>query len=136
MVGVVLVTHPNLGNKLIRIAESICGKIPALVTVSIDTKNEINDLRRVISAAIKSVDSGKGVLLISDMLGGTPSNMSMAFLSIGQVEVLTGLNLPMLIKVSNCRDGKTLNELAEVVKHAGQRNIHLGSELMNKKNQN
>jgi len=129
MVGVVLVTHPHLGNKLICIAESICGKIPGLATVSIDTKNDIEELRRIISKAIKSVDAGKGVLLISDMLGGTPSNMSMVFLKEGEVEVITGLNLPMLITISNCRNGKSLKELAEAIKYAGRKNINLGANF-------
>jgi len=129
MIGVVLVTHPHLGNKLIGIAESICGKIPALATVSIDTKKGIDELRGVISKAIKSVDAGKGVLLISDMLGGTPSNMSMVFLKEGEVEVITGLNLPMLITISNCRNGKSLKELAEAIKYAGRKNINLGANF-------
>ncbi len=133
MVGVVLVTHPDLGNSCIRTAESICGKIPALVTVSIDTKQDINELRRIISTAIKSVDGGKGVLVITDMFGGTPSNMSLVFLNDGRVEVLTGLNLPMLTKVSACREGRTLKEFAKLVKESGQRNIYLGSEVLQKK---
>jgi len=72
-------------------------------------------------------------LVITDMFGGMPSNMSLVFLSDGQVEVLTGLNLPMLIKVSTCREGRTLKEFAKLVKEAGQRNIHLGSEILQEK---
>jgi PTS system mannose-specific IIA component len=133
MVGVVLVTHPNLGDEFIRSAELICGKMPNLVTVSIDTRRGVEELRRGIAEAIKSVDVGKGVLILTDMFGGTPSNMSLAFLSEGRVEVLTGLNLPMLIKISNCRQGRTLKELAKMVKEAGQRNINLASEILQKK---
>lgn len=133
MVGVVLVTHPNLGDKFIYTAEVICGKIPALVTVSIDTKQGVEELKRNISSAIKSVDSGEGVLIITDMFGGTPSNMSLAFLSDGQIEVLTGLNLAMLIKISSCREVRNLKELAKMVKESGQQNILLASEIMQKK---
>jgi PTS system mannose-specific IIA component len=133
MVGVVLVTHPNLGDEFIRSAELICGKMPNLVTVSIDTRKGVEELRRGIAEAIKSVDVGKGVLILTDMFGGTPSNMSLAFLSEGRVEVLTGLNLPMLIKISNCRQGRSLKELAKMVKEAGQRNINLASEILQKK---
>jgi PTS system mannose-specific IIA component len=133
MVGVVLVTHPNLGDEFIRSAELICGKMPNLVTVSIDTRRGVEELRRGIAEAIKSVDVGKGVLILTDMFGGTPSNMSLAFLSEGRVEVLTGLNLPMLIKISNCRQGRSLKELAKMVKEAGQRNINLASEILQKK---
>jgi PTS system mannose-specific IIA component len=133
MVGVVLVTHPNLGEEFIRSAELICGPLPFLATVSIDTRKSVEELREEISKAIKSVDSGKGVLILTDMFGGTPSNMSLAFLSEGRVEVVTGLNLPMLIKISNCREGRILPELAKLVKEAGQRNINLASEILKKK---
>jgi len=128
-----LVTHPNLGDEFIRSAELICGKLPNLVTVSIDTRKGVEELRRGIAEAIKRVDMGEGVLILTDMFGGTPSNMSLAFLSEGRVEVLTGLNLPMLIKISNCRQGRTLKELAKMVKEAGQKNINLASEILQKK---
>ena len=133
MVGVVLITHPNLGGEFIRSAETICGKLPFLASVSIDTRKGVEELREEITRAIKTVDSGKGVLILTDMIGGTPSNMSLAFLSEGRVEVVTGLNLPMLIKISNCREGRTLQELAKMVKEAGQRNINLASEILKKK---
>jgi PTS system mannose-specific IIA component len=103
------------------------------VTVSIDTRKGVEELRRGIAEAIKGVDVGEGVLILTDMFGGTPSNMSLAFLSEGRVEVLTGLNLPMLIKISNCREGRTLKELARMVKEAGQKNINLASEILQKK---
>ncbi len=130
MVGIVLVTHPHLGEEFIRSAELICGKLPRLATVSIDTRKGVEELRQEIAEAIRSVDAGKGVLILTDMFGGTPSNMSLAFLSEGQVEVVTGLNLPMLIKISNCREGRSLPELAKMVKEAGQRNINLASEIL------
>ncbi len=133
MVGVVLVTHPHLGEEFIRSAEMICGKIPRVLTVSIDTRKEVEELRRGIAEAIKKVDDGDGVLILTDMFGGTPSNMSLAFLQENRVEVLTGLNLPMLIKLSNCREGRSLTELARMVKEAGQKNINLASEILQKK---
>jgi PTS system mannose-specific IIA component len=133
MVGVVLITHPNLGEEFIRSAETICGKLSFLTSVSIDTRRGVEELREDIARAVKTVDSGKGVLILTDMFGGTPSNMSLAFLSEGRVEVITGLNLPMLIKISNCREGRTLQELAKMVKEAGQRNINLASEVLQKK---
>jgi mannose PTS system EIIA component len=133
MVGVILVTHPHLGEEFVRSAELICGKIANLTTVTIDTCKEVEELRRGIAAAIKRVDLGKGVLILTDMFGGTPSNMSLAFLQEDRVEVLSGLNLPMLIQVSNSREGRSLKELAKVVKEAGQRNINLASEILQKK---
>jgi PTS system mannose-specific IIA component len=133
MVGVVLVTHPNLGEEFIRSAEMICGKMPRVLTVSIDTRKEVEELRRGIAEAIKKVDDGDGVLILTDMFGGTPSNMSLAFLQEDRVEVLTGLNLPMMIKLSNCREGRPLKELARMVKEAGQKNINLASEILQKR---
>ncbi len=133
MVGVILVTHPNLGEEFIRSAEMICGKIPRILTVSIDTRREVEELRRGIAEAIKKVDEGDGVLILTDMFGGTPSNMSLAFLQEGRVEVLTGLNLPMMIKLSNSREERKLQELARLVKEAGQKNINLASEILQKR---
>jgi PTS system mannose-specific IIA component len=133
MVGIVLVTHPNLGEEFIRSAEMICGKMPRVLTVSIDTRKEVEELRRGIAEAIKKVDDGDGVLILTDMFGGTPSNMSLAFLQEDRVEVLTGLNLPMMIKLSNCREGRPLKELARMVKEAGQKNINLASEILQKR---
>ena len=133
MVGIVLVTHPHLGEEFIRSAEMICGKMPRVLTISIDTRKEVEELRRGIAEAIKKVDEGDGVLILTDMFGGTPSNMSLAFLQEDQVEVLSGLNLPMMIKLSNCREGRSLKELAKMVKEAGQKNINLASEILQKK---
>jgi PTS system mannose-specific IIA component len=133
MVGVVLVTHPHLGEEFIRSAEMICGKMVRVLPVSIDTRKEVEELRRGIAEAVKKVDDGDGVLILTDMFGGTPSNMSLAFLQEGKVEVLSGLNLPMMIKLSNCREGRSLNELAKLVKEAGQKNINLASEILQKR---
>jgi mannose PTS system EIIA component len=133
MVGILLVTHPHLGEEFIRSAELICGKFPQLTNISIDTRKGVEEIRKEIAEAIRRVDQGEGVLILTDMFGGTPSNMSLAFLREGQVEVLTGLNLPMLIKVSSCREGKNLKELAWMVKEAGQKNVNLASEILQKK---
>jgi mannose PTS system EIIA component len=133
MVGVVLVTHPHLGEEFVRSAEMICGKMVRVLPVSIDTRKEVEELRRGIAEAVKKVDDGDGVLILTDMFGGTPSNMSLAFLQEGKVEVLSGLNLPMMIKLSNCREGRSLNELAKLVKDAGQKNINLASEILQKR---
>ena len=107
--------------------------MPRVLTVSIDTRKEVEELRRGIAEAIKKVDEGDGVLILTDMFGGTPSNMSLAFLQEDRVEVLTGLNLPMMIKLSNCREGRPLKELARMVKEAGQKNINLASEILQKR---
>jgi PTS system mannose-specific IIA component len=85
-----------------------------------------------IKKGIKKVDMGRGVLILTDMFGGTPSNISLSFQQKGKVEIVTGINLPMLIKLSTLREEKTLDELASFIKSYGQKNIHLASEIMDR----
>lgn len=133
MVGVLVITHYNLGVELVAAAVMISGNIDGIQTISIDPKKDPEKLRKDISMAIKNLDTGDGVLIITDMFGGTPSNLSLSFLEEGKVEVLTGINLPMLIKLSTYRENKPLNDLATQLKSFGQKNINLASEIMNKK---
>ncbi|MBI4619098.1 MAG: PTS sugar transporter subunit IIA [Desulfobacterales bacterium] len=133
MVGILVITHYNLGTELVAAADMMGGKIDSIQAISVDPKKDTEKLRKEISMAIKRLDNGEGVLIITDMFGGTPSNLSLSFLEEGKVEVLTGVNLPMLIKLSTYREDKTLNELAMQLKSFGQKNINLASEIMNKK---
>ena len=133
MVGILVITHYNLGTELVAAADMMGGKIDGIQAISVDPKKDTEKLRKEISMAIKRLDHGEGVLIITDMFGGTPSNLSLSFLEEGKVEVLTGVNLPMLIKLSTYREDKTLNELAMQLKSFGQKNINLASEIMNKK---
>jgi PTS system mannose-specific IIA component len=132
MVGILVITHYNLGAELVAAADMMGGRIDGIQAISVDPKKDTDKLRKEISMAIKRLDSGGGVLIITDMFGGTPSNLSLSFLEEGKVEVLTGVNLPMLIKLSTYREDKTLNELAVQLKSFGQKNINLASEIMNK----
>ncbi|MEW6615450.1 MAG: PTS fructose transporter subunit IIA [Thermodesulfobacteriota bacterium] len=133
MVGILVITHYNLGAELVAAADMMGGRIDGIHAISVDPKKDTDKLRKEISMAIKRLDNGEGVLIITDMFGGTPSNLSLSFLEEGKVEVLTGVNLPMLIKLSTYREDKTLNELAVQLKSFGQKNINLASEIMNKK---
>ena len=133
MVGILVITHYNLGAELVAAADMMGGKIDGIQAISVDPKKDTDKLRKEISMAIKRLDNGDGVLIMTDMFGGTPSNLSLSFLEEGKVEVLTGVNLPMLIKLSTYREDKTLNELAMQLKSFGQKNINLASEIMNKK---
>ena len=133
MVGILVVTHYNLGTELVAAADMMGGKIDGIQAISVDPRKDTEKLMKEISTAIKRLDNGEGVLIITDMFGGTPSNLSLSFLEEGKVEVLTGVNLPMLIKLSTYREDKTLNELAMQLKSFGQKNINLASEIMNKK---
>ena len=134
MVGVVLVTHGNLGKELLSTAAFIIGDIPAATALSITASESAEEIRERMSAAIMSVDSeGDGVIILTDMFGGTPANVALSFLDERRVEVITGVNLPMLLKLTTARDeNRTLFEIAQDLALTGQRNIIFASELLGK----
>jgi mannose PTS system EIIA component len=132
MIGIVVVTHCNLGLELMRAAEFILGKISQAEVVSMDPQDPAEKLREKLVAAIAKADSGEGVIVLTDMFGGTPSNISLSFLAEGKVEVVTGVNLPMLISLASRREGKSLNPLAQEIKNYGLRSIALAGEILNK----
>lgn len=133
MVGAVVVTHSRLGQELIQATEFIVGKIDGLKAVSIDPAQKADDLRGQIKAAIQEVDRGQGVLILTDMFGGTPSNISLTFLDDGKVEIVTGVNLPMLIRFATEREGKGLAEVSESVTAYGRRSISRATEILQRK---
>jgi mannose PTS system EIIA component len=133
MIGVLITTHGNLGSELIRAAELIRGSLKGIVHVSVDQTKGVEDLKKEISAAIKKLDQGQGVLILTDLFGGTPSNISLSFLKEGKVEVITGVNLPMLLKLPDIREGMQLKEFARYIRDYGIKNISLASEILSKK---
>jgi mannose PTS system EIIA component len=133
MIGVLITTHGNLGSELIRAAELIKGDLNGVSHVSVDQTKGVEELKKEINAAIKKLDKGQGVLILTDLFGGTPSNISLSFLKDGKLEVVTGVNLPMLLKISDSREGMKLKEFASYLKEYGKKNIYLASELLNKK---
>lgn len=133
MVGVVIVTHGNMARDLVDITELIVGSCPALFPVTIRPEEDISKIAKKVESAIKSADKGQGVLILTDLFGGTPSNVSLSFLAQNKVEVLSGVNLPMVIKISTHCENSDLKELAKRGKKAGKKNISLASEIMKKK---
>jgi mannose PTS system EIIA component len=129
MIGLVVICHEDMGAELVKAAEMIVGKIEAVATVSVKQESAPEMLRNEIQSAIKKVDRKKGVMLFTDMFGGTPSNIALAFLG-EAVEVVTGVNLSMLIKFANHRDEKTLSDLAKVVQEAAQKSIVIASQML------
>jgi PTS system mannose-specific IIA component len=129
MIGLVIVCHEDMGAELVRAAEMIVGRIEAVETVSVKQDSAPETLRDRIQGAIKKVDGKKGVILFTDMFGGTPSNIALAFLG-DSVEVVSGVNLSMLIKFANHRDEKTLPELAKLVQEAAQKSIVIASQML------
>ncbi|MBM4309782.1 MAG: hypothetical protein FJ119_02385 [Deltaproteobacteria bacterium] len=134
MVGVVLVAHCNLAHEFVAVLESIVGRVDQLQAVVFDADFTPDTAHKKISAAVKKNNSGDGVLILTDMFGGTPSNISLSFLEEGVVEVVTGVNLPMLIRLITLRDNKqSLAELSADLQSYGKRNICIASELLKRK---
>ena len=131
MIGIVIVTHSQLGDALIEAAEFILGSKPeATVAVSVDLNENAEKLRDKIETAIKKVRQTEGVLILTDMFGGTPSNLSYSFLEEGKIEVISGVNLPILIKATSARKEKILSELAVTLEAFGKRSISLASGIL------
>jgi PTS system mannose-specific IIA component len=131
MIGIVIVTHSQLGDALIDAAEFIIGTRPdTMVSVSINLNEDADKLRKKIAKGIKKVDQQKGVLILTDMFGGTPSNLSYSFLEEGRVEVISGVNLPILIKAYNTKDDMELSELAAELEAFGKKSISLASGIL------
>lgn len=128
MIGVVVVSHGRVAEELLQAARTIVGDLPRAVAVSIGWSDDMAAARAAIERAIGDVDGGAGVLLLTDMFGGTPTNVSLPFLS-PRVEIVTGVNLPMLIKLSSRRDGP-LHEVARAVRTQGQNAIYVASEAL------
>ena len=132
MVGIVIVTHLKLGEELLAVAELIVGKLKQFQAVSINPKEGVEEIRERISEAIRKVDKGKGILILTDMFGGTPSNICLSFLEEWKIEVITGVNLPMLLKLATSEEERDLAELADFIRTYGQKNINLASEILKK----
>ena len=131
MIGIVIVTHCQLGEALIGAAEFIIGHRPeSLESVSIDLNENAEKLRNKISQGIKNVKGQDGVLILTDMFGGTPSNLSYSFLEEGRIEVLSGVNLPILIQAASMRNKMKLDELAANLESFGKKSISLASGIL------
>ncbi len=129
-IGVVLVTHYRLGEEFLQSLRLIVPEVPEFRAVSIDPAQSVDEMRGAIGEALRAADRGKGVLVLTDMFGGTPSNISLSYIEEKSVEVVTGVNLPMLIKLATLREEKSLEELAAFIKSYGQRNISVASEIL------
>ena len=131
MIGVVVVTHGQLAAELVSAAETIVGDLPQMKAVSIGWHEDVQDARQEIAAAIASVAAPEGVIVATDMFGGTPANLGITFLESGRVEVVTGVNLPMLIKLAGLRDTATVLDAARQIREHGRNAIWVASDLLN-----
>ncbi len=130
MIGALVVTHGHLGQELVAAAEMIVGDISHIKAVSIGWHDDVNDARKDIERRLTEIDSGSGVLILTDMFGGTPSNIALSFHEPGKVDVLTGVNLPMIIKIAGQKEGDTLDSLARIVRDQGRSSISMASDFL------
>lgn len=129
-IGVVIVSHGRLANELLAAAEQVVGDLPHISSVSIGWHDNVEAAQSEIERAIKSVSQGRGVLLLTDMFGGTPTNISAMFIEADKVEVVTGVNLPMVIKLASQKEEISLNEMAEIIKEEGKESIYRAANLL------
>jgi len=132
MVGIVLITHGNLAEELLSAVKFVLSEEPVvkMTGVSLNPKKEFDTFKKVIEKAIKSVDQGDGILLVTDMFGGTPSNIGLTFLEDNKIEVISGVNLPMLLKLSTLKEGVSLQDAIKIAEKAGRDNIIVASKLL------
>ena len=131
MVGAVIVTHGQLARELLDATERIVGRTESIAAVSIDWDDDVAVARQQIQETIQTVDTGGGVLIFTDMFGGTPTNVSLAFLEKDEVEIITGVNLPMLIKLTSLQNAsESLLGIAQQVREWGQKSVYVASEIL------
>jgi PTS system mannose-specific IIA component len=130
MIGIVVVTHGRVAEELVQAARAIVGEIPAIAAVSIGWSDDASVAKEAIAQALTEVGGGDA-LILTDMFGGTPTNLSLPFLS-PRLEIVTGVNLPMLIKLTTLREGDLL-EVARAVREQGKGAIYVTSEVLEKK---
>ena len=130
MIGIIIVTHCDLGKEFLNAAEFIVGRMEAVEVISITHSSDSEEIRKLIEEKIALLNSGDGVLILTDMFGGTPSNISLSFLQDKTVEVLSGVNLPMVIAIAQNRSVLKLKELAEKAQEAGKVSISLAGKLL------
>jgi PTS system mannose-specific IIA component len=130
MIGLVVVTHGRLADEFVAAVEHVVGPQDAIRTVCIGPEDDMDQRRTEILEAVKDVEAGAGVIVLTDMFGGTPSNLAISVMGSGKVEVVAGVNLPMLIKLAEVRDRLALHEAAQAASDAGRKYISVASALL------
>lgn len=130
MIGIILVTHGRLAEEFVAAMEHVVGKQQDVATICIGPNDDMEERRSDIARAIARVDSGAGAVLLTDLFGGTPSNLAISLLDPGKTEVIAGINLPMLIRLAGARKDMALNDAAQAAREAGRNYITLASEFL------
>ncbi|MFN3475563.1 MAG: PTS sugar transporter subunit IIA [Blastomonas sp.] len=130
MIGLILVTHGRLAQEFLVAMEHVVGKQQNIETIAIGPNDDMEQRRADIATAIAKVDSGQGVIVLTDLFGGTPSNLAISLLDAGRVEVIAGVNLPMLIRLEGARRSMNVREAVAAARDAGQKYISVASDLL------
>jgi len=130
MIGLILVTHGKLATEFVVAMEHVVGPQKAVATICIGPNDDIESRREEIANAIKDVQDGSGVIILTDLFGGTPSNLAISLLDAGNVEVIAGVNLPMLIRLESARKCMSVEEAVAAARDAGQKYISVASEVL------
>ena len=130
MIGLILVTHGRLAEEFVAAMQHVVGRQEGVATVCIGPNDDMEARRAEIAAAVKAVDSGEGVIILTDLFGGTPSNLAISLLQRGKVEVIAGINLPMLIRLAKARGCMKLGEAVVAARDAGRTYITIASEFL------
>ncbi|MFN4140782.1 PTS sugar transporter subunit IIA [Aestuariivirga sp.] len=130
MIGLVLVTHGRLAEEFLSALEHVVGPQGAIETIAIGPDDRMENRRADIAGAVSRVNGGAGVIILTDMFGGTPSNLAISLLEIGKVEVVAGLNLPMLVKLARIRKDYPLDKAATAAQDAGRKYINVASQIL------
>lgn len=133
MIGAVIITHGGLAECLVSAVEGISGKHEHLKSIDVKYTDTTDSVRDVLKSSIAEVDAGKGVIIFTDMFGGTPTNIALSFFNAGKVEIITGVNLPLLLKFVSYRPAKPLSELAVFLRDYGRSTIILAGDMLHEK---
>ena len=133
MIGGIIVSHGKLAEELLNALNIILGEVVNIEAISIGWYDDVEESKKKINQSLRAVNKKNGVLIFTDMFGGTPSNLSFSFLKDNHIEIITGVNLPMLIKFASLQRSNNLKEVAKKVVEQGKRNIHLASALLDSK---
>lgn len=131
MIGLIIVTHGDLAKEFVAALEHVVGPQQQIAAVSIAPNDDMEERRDAILAAVKTVDSGDGAIILTDMFGGTPSNLAISVMESGSVEVIAGVNLPMLVKLARIREEVALIDALKQAQEAGRKYIHVASLVLN-----
>ena len=129
-IGVILVTHGNLATELVKVMEHVVGPQTQLTTITIGPDDDMEKRREDILSSVQLVDKGRGVIILTDMFGGTPSNLAISIMEQANIDIIAGVNLPMLIKLASVRSTETISDAVTQAREAGQKYIMVASQVL------